>query len=98
MQWKRVQNRRASHRNIKVVWHRVHYRNSAPAAIAARFLRGSSLRHLADACFAAARGKPASPYVAFGAAKEHWHEIPMPAYLHGRTANLALIVDDFPFQ
>jgi len=51
-----------------------------------------------DVIACAARGKPASPYVVFAAAREHWHEIPMPQYLDGRNANLALIVDDFPFQ
>lgn len=45
-----------------------------------------------------AKNKPASPYVVFAAAKEHWHEIPMPQYLDGRTANLALIVEDYPLE
>jgi hypothetical protein len=50
-----------------------------------------------DARGCAERGKPASPYVVYAAAKERWHEIPMPQYLEGRAANLALIVENYPF-
>jgi len=51
-----------------------------------------------DAIGCAERGKPASPYVVFAAAKERWHEIPMPQYLDGRAANLALIVENYPLE
>lgn len=51
-----------------------------------------------DAVGCADRGKPASPYVVYAAAKERWHEIPMPEYLVGRTANLALIVQNYPLD
>ena len=49
-----------------------------------------------DARGCAERGKPASPYVVYAAAKERWHEIPMPQYLEGRAANLALVVENYP--
>ena len=48
-----------------------------------------------DAIGCAERGKPASPYAAFAAVKERWHEIPVPKSLDGQSANLALIVEDF---
>jgi hypothetical protein len=49
-----------------------------------------------DARGCAERGKPSSPYVVYAAAKERWHEIPMPQYLEGRAANLALVVENYP--
>ena len=51
-----------------------------------------------DAAGCAERGKPASPYVVYAASKEHWHEIPMPEYLLGRTANLAYIFESYPLE
>lgn len=51
-----------------------------------------------DALDCAKAGKLASPYVVFSAVKEKWHEIPMPAYLDGRSANLALIGQDLPLE
>jgi hypothetical protein len=51
-----------------------------------------------DAQGCAERGKPASPYVAYAASKDRWHEIPLPEYLVGRTANLAYIFESYPLE